>query len=116
MRGHDQDAPIPEQVERLLWLTDDQPDDGVIRQIGDGEPADADAVAREIGGQLGEHTGAVLEEDRELRLQPHHHTSTRDPVAVASWLCKVRRRGVPALLRARRTATGDSFFSRPPAT
>ena len=58
-------------MERLLWLAHDHPDDGVIGEVRDGERADADPVAREVGRDLGEDARPVLEEDRELRLHPH---------------------------------------------
>ena len=73
--AHRQHAAVAEQVERLLRLAHHQADDGVVHQVRDGERADADPVAGQVGGQLRQHARAVLEERRELRLHPHRLTS-----------------------------------------
>ncbi len=45
----------------------------MIDQVRQREGANADAMAPEICGEVGEHAGPIVEERRELRLHPHHH-------------------------------------------
>ena len=71
--GERQHTSIAEEVERFLRLIDDEADHRVIDEVRDRESANADAMAPQVGREVGEHAGPIVEERRELRLHPHHH-------------------------------------------
>ena len=71
--GERQHTPIAEQMERFLRVGDHEADHRVIDQVRDREGANADAMAPQVGREVGEHAGPIVEERRELRLHPHHH-------------------------------------------
>jgi len=74
---HRQHAAVAEQVQRLAWVAHHQPDDGMVGQGGDGEGADADPVAGQVGGHLCQDPRLVLEEHRQLRLNAHRRHPLR---------------------------------------
>jgi hypothetical protein len=71
--GERQHTSIAEEMERFLRLVDDEADHRVIDEVRDREGADADAMAPQVGREVGEYAGPIVEERRELRLHPHHH-------------------------------------------
>jgi hypothetical protein len=81
LRRHREYAPVAEQVEGVLGVAHDEPDDRMVDQVRDGERPDADAVGREVGREIGQDPGAVLEEHRELRDDLHHLFSVHSFVA-----------------------------------
>ena len=66
-------------MERLLRLAHDQPDERVVDQVRDRQRPDADAVSREVGGDVREDSRPVLEKHRELRLRPHRRNLHERP-------------------------------------
>jgi hypothetical protein len=73
LRRERQHTSIAQEMERFLRLVDDEANHRVIDEIRHREGANADAMAPEVGREIGEHAGPIVEERRELRLHPHRH-------------------------------------------